>query len=45
MKEKLVIEFYKSQVTIDPPLTVARIRAELLRELLREISREDHVNN
>ncbi|MGV0961840.1 MAG: glycoside hydrolase family 108 protein [Limnohabitans sp.] len=36
-KEKLVIEFYKSQVTIDPPLTVARIRAELLRELLQAI--------
>jgi len=37
-KENLVIEFYKSQVTIDPPLTVARIRAELLRELLQTIA-------
>jgi lysozyme family protein len=36
-KEKLVIEFYKAQVTIDPPLTVARIRSDLLRELLRDI--------
>lgn len=36
-KENLVIEYYKSQVTIDPPLMVARIRAGLLRELLQSL--------
>lgn len=45
-KENTIIGFYEAQVTIDPPLTVARIRAELLRELLQSLdqpaSRQPH---
>jgi spore germination cell wall hydrolase CwlJ-like protein len=36
-QEKSIVDYYAAQVVTDPPLTVAMVRADLLRQLLRDL--------